>query len=193
MLAIVVSISRSPSSLAPTPPTVDAPAATTNPMKISVEDVNFRDATYENSYDNWWMAEEGIFFGANTSNVAIETNGDPPGDNEFALLDRVFEKEKEINEEIKTAFFEKYQEVRSRELEKMSRELGPETANIILPEIRSASDVWRIGGYSVVEMPIQKDETFRFRILLLCNWDDQYGLQARYVDGEFQGLEKGQY
>ncbi|MEM7014027.1 MAG: hypothetical protein AAF585_21420, partial [Verrucomicrobiota bacterium] len=155
--------------------------------------VSFREASYRKSYDDWWMANEMVLFGDESTNIAIESKGGPPSEFEFEILDKIYGLEPKIRAEVQDSVYQRYQEIRDAELEKVSRELGAATANLIFPVISSSEDIWRIAAYSVVELPIQKDQEFRFRILLLCNWDLENGLQIRYIEGESQGLEKGEH
>lgn len=197
----VMALKRQPDSSPAAEPDQPTPAQQVDPdhfrklieqMETGVrESVHFREAVYRKSYDKWWMSKGGVYFGEDFSNIAIETEGEAPSDAEFDLLEKVFAMEPEIRAEIQAAIFQRYQEIRDNEVKKMTRELGPEVTAVLLPPISSPEEIWRIAAYSVVELPIQHDDKFRFRIELLCNWDDHYGLRARYIDGEFQGIERG--
>lgn len=155
--------------------------------------VHHRHATYRPSYDRWWKAVEGVRFGANTSNVFVETLNVAPTEEQFKLLDRIFAIEPVIHAELEKILFEYYSRMRRGEITRMATELDQATAEALLPEVTNQSEIWRVAGYSSVEVPIQSDTQLRFRVRLLCNWDDDYGLQADYVDGKLQGLERGQF
>lgn len=162
-------------------------------MNSDSEPVHYRRASYRPSYDKWWTAEEGVHFGANSSNIFIETAGKPPGEEHFKLLDRIFADESAIHAELEKLLFEYYLRVRHGEAKRMTKELDQGTADVLLPEISKQSGIWRVAGYSALELPVQTDAHLRFRIRFLCNWDDENGLQAHYVDGKLQGLEKGKH
>lgn len=144
--------------------------------------VEYRDATFEKYDDNWLHAVQTIEFGGEPLTLSIQTDGTEPTESHYLLLDRIWERRDKINSSIETEAYRYYNSVRDSEYRKMSKFLDSSTADVILPAINSESEIWRVCGYSTVDLPIQTDSSLSFKIRLLCNWDDQNGLQVRFRD-----------
>ncbi len=146
--------------------------------------VEYREATFEKYDDNWFHAVQTIEFGGEPLTLSIQTDGTEPTESHFQLLDWIWERRDKINSSIETEAYRYYNSVRDSEYQKMSKFWDSSTAGIILPVINSESEIWRVCGYSTIELPIQMNATLSFKIRLLCNWDDENGLEVRFRGDE---------